>query len=131
LAGFAVFAWFGLELLIGFSTGVEPMEKSATLLGTKIEQLSTEARVIIPGAQALFGFQFIAMLTAGFVRLPETAKLVQYVVVQKAFESQSWAVIGGAGSFLALIILWYAVPLALRSRSARHAPQIRKKSAAA
>ena len=36
----------------------------------------TEARVIIPGAQALFGFQLVAMLTTGFERLPEHAKLV-------------------------------------------------------
>lgn len=36
----------------------------------------TEARLIIPGGQALLGFQFIAMLTSGFDRLPETAKVV-------------------------------------------------------
>jgi thiosulfate reductase cytochrome b subunit len=45
-------------------------------LKTKIEQLLTEARLIIPGAQALFGFQFIAMLTTGFDRLPNSAKTV-------------------------------------------------------
>jgi len=41
--------------------------------------LLTEARVIIPGAQALFGFQFVAMLTTGFERLPQQAKLVHAV----------------------------------------------------
>ena len=36
----------------------------------------TEAQLIIPGGQALLGFQFIAMLTSGFDQLPETAKVV-------------------------------------------------------
>src|ERR1700737_5471075 len=52
------------------------MEASRTPLTTRIDQLLTEARVIIPGAQALFGFQFVAMLTTGFERLPYNAKLV-------------------------------------------------------
>jgi hypothetical protein len=76
LAGLAVFGWFGVELLIGLKTGVKRMPESETPLATKIEQLLTEARVIIPGAQALFGFQFVAMLTNGFDRLPERAKII-------------------------------------------------------
>src|SRR5215218_8708534 len=68
LGGLAVFGWFGLELLIGLKMGGKRMAESETPLATKIEQLLTEARVIIPGAQALFGFQFIAMLTSGFER---------------------------------------------------------------
>ena len=48
----------------------------ATPLATKIEQMLTEARVIIPGCQALLGFQFIAMLTHGFDELPTEAKIV-------------------------------------------------------
>jgi hypothetical protein len=38
--------------------------------------LLTEARVIIPGGQALFGFQFIAMLTKGFDELPPSSQFV-------------------------------------------------------
>jgi Family of unknown function (DUF6328) len=57
------------------------MQPSPTPLKTKIEQLLTEARLIIPGGQALFGFQFIAMLTSGFDRLPETAKIVHAVAL--------------------------------------------------
>ena len=187
LAALAAFAWFGLEWLIGISTGVKDMENSATPLETRIEQMLTEARVIIPGAQALFGFQFIAMLTSSFDRLPQTVKLVHaralcliavnvillmtpaalhrlsfggedsesflrigsafviaaplflaggiaaeaYVVVQKAFESERWAVTGSVICFLALIILWYAVPLAMRIAMARSPPSARKRSAAA
>jgi hypothetical protein len=37
------------------------MKETSTPLKIKVEQLLTEARVIIPDGQALFGFQFIAM----------------------------------------------------------------------
>ena len=171
LAGLAIFAWFGLELLTGSSTRSEQMEVSQTPLATKIEQLLTEARVIIPGAQALFGFQFIAMLTTGFERLPQNSKLVHaaalcliasnvillmtpaalhrlsfggedsasflrmgsafviaaplflaggialesYVVMQKGYDNEGWAAVGGGAGFLVLFVLWYALPLALRN----------------
>jgi hypothetical protein len=52
------------------------MKETPTPLATKVEQLLTEARVIIPGGQALFGFQFIAMLTKGFDQLPASSQLV-------------------------------------------------------
>lgn len=73
--GLSAFAWFGFEYLIGLAPEKKSMETTKTQLGTKIEQLLTEARVIIPGAQALFGFQFVAMLTTGFDRLPQTSKI--------------------------------------------------------
>ena len=69
------FFWFGLEFLVGRSRGSETMQTSSTPLKTRIEQLLTEARLIIPGGQALLGFQFVAMLTSAFDRLPESAKL--------------------------------------------------------
>jgi hypothetical protein len=72
----AAFGWFGLELVMGSRTKGWLMEGSRTPLATRIDQLLTEARVIIPGAQALFGFQFIAMLTTGFDRLPQSAKII-------------------------------------------------------
>ena len=71
------FCWFGLEILVvGRHQEPREMQHSPTPLKSKIEQLLTEARLIIPGGQALFGFQFIAMLTSVFDRLPETAKVV-------------------------------------------------------
>jgi hypothetical protein len=81
LAGVAAFAWFGVELLMGVRDGGGRMAESDTPLATRIDQLLTEARVIIPGAQALFGFQFIAMLTNGFDRLPQSAKIVHAVAL--------------------------------------------------
>ena len=41
-----------------------------TPLQVKIEQLLTEARVVLPGAQALFGFQLAIVLTQSFEQLP-------------------------------------------------------------
>jgi hypothetical protein len=76
LGGLAALAWFGLPVLIGLAAEKTQMEKSRTPLVTRIEQLLTEARLIIPGAQALLGFQFVAMLTSGFDRLPQTSKIM-------------------------------------------------------
>jgi Family of unknown function (DUF6328) len=77
----AAFAWFGLQLSIGSSAGNKQMEASRTPLATRIDQWLTEARVIIPGAQALSGFQFVAVPTTGFERLPQDAKLVHAVAL--------------------------------------------------
>jgi hypothetical protein len=76
LAIAAAFAWFGIELIVGSKQDDGPMQVANTLLATKVEQLLTEARLIIPGAQALLGFQFVAMLTSGFDRLPQSVKAV-------------------------------------------------------
>ena len=59
-----------------YGIGAGEMKETSTPLKTKVEQLLTEARVIIPGGQALFGFQFIAMLTTGFDKLPPSSQLV-------------------------------------------------------
>ena len=53
-----------------------PPEERATPLKTKIEQMLTEARVIIPGGQALLGFQFVATLTRAFAQLPESVQII-------------------------------------------------------
>ena len=74
-------AWFGIEWLIEGSLEKNNMQQSVTPLDTRIEQLLTEARVIIPGAQALFGFQILAMLTSSFDRLPQVSKVVHLVAL--------------------------------------------------
>jgi hypothetical protein len=45
-----------------------------TSLHDKIRQALTETRVIVPGNQALLGFQFAAILQRGFIELPQWAK---------------------------------------------------------
>jgi uncharacterized protein DUF6328 len=47
-----------------------------TPLHTRIEQMLTEARVILPGVQALLGFQLAIVLTESFERLPASSKLL-------------------------------------------------------
>lgn len=41
-----------------------------------ITELLTEARIVLPGVQALLGFQFASYLTSAFEKLPPAAKLV-------------------------------------------------------
>jgi len=69
-------AWFGIERLIDHPSEKQVMPQPTTPIDTRIEQLLTEARLIIPGAQALFGFQILVMLTSGFDRLPQSSKWV-------------------------------------------------------
>lgn len=75
----------GLLYGLGFAlrpNGRKPMQAGQyqttdhTPLKTKIEQMLIGARVIIPGGQALLGFQFIATLTVAFTELPAIFKYV-------------------------------------------------------
>ena len=50
-------------------------------LSNKIEHVLTECRVVLPGAQALMGFQFIAILTDSFDRLPSLSKYVHLACI--------------------------------------------------
>jgi hypothetical protein len=75
-AALAGLFWFGLAWLIGGQRRQAMTETGTTPLATKVEQMLTEARVIIPGCQALLGFQFVAMLTHAFDQLPPDAKII-------------------------------------------------------
>ena len=57
-------------------TSSQTEERSSTPLHVKIEQMLTEARVVLPGAQALFGFQLAIVLTQSFEQLPSASKTV-------------------------------------------------------
>ncbi|HEX8097806.1 MAG TPA: DUF6328 family protein [Pyrinomonadaceae bacterium] len=83
-----LFFWYGLEAIRRASHGHEGKEGSemgkggekegggGAKLKDKIEQALTEARVVLPGAQALLGFQFASMLVEGFEKLPNSSKYV-------------------------------------------------------
>lgn len=80
------FAAMGLGLLYGLGLALRRPrkksmadERSGTSLKSKIEQMLTEARVIIPGAQALLGFQLIAVLTRTFSELPTLFRYIHCV----------------------------------------------------
>jgi hypothetical protein len=45
-------------------------------LTDKIKHVLTECRVVLPGSQALLGFQFISILTESFDRLPALSKYI-------------------------------------------------------
>jgi hypothetical protein len=51
-------------------------DEKTTPLTARIEQMLTESRVILPGAQALLGFQFAVMLAKSFDQLPRNAQMV-------------------------------------------------------
>ena len=83
----AIFTAVALLLLYGLGFALRgrrssmPNDEAETPLKTKIEQMLTEARVIIPGGQALLGFQFVATLMKPFEALPESAKIVHLVAL--------------------------------------------------
>ena len=80
-AAFALSFWYGLEWLIARLAHTprapekEPVTER-TKLDEKIRQVLTEARVVLPGAQALLGFQFAAILMDAFTHLPKVSQLL-------------------------------------------------------
>jgi hypothetical protein len=82
----AIFFWYGLEWIQRRrrKLEIEEMKKNGksngqeeqTKLSDKIKHVLTEARVVLPGAQALLGFQFVTFLMEGFERLPPASKYV-------------------------------------------------------
>lgn len=79
IAGFivAIFFWFGLEAiyLLKPHPPKDVMQKhEPTPLWVKIDHVLTEARMVLPGAQALLGFQFLVFFTDSFQTLPDVSK---------------------------------------------------------
>jgi hypothetical protein len=87
----ALFFWYGLEAIRRGAREPEVKEKremskqkgeqeeGGTKLKDKIQQVLTEVRVVLPGAQALLGFQFISLLMEGFEKLPLTSRYVHFI----------------------------------------------------
>lgn len=82
LLGLATFAiafgfWYG-PLAIRHQKRDSAMSDSdeKTSTGAKINYVLTEARVVLPGAQALLGFQLAIVLTTGFAELPAMLKWI-------------------------------------------------------
>ena len=53
------------------------------------QQLLEESRMILPGTQALAGFQFIAVLNEGFARLPPAARMLHVAALVLVMLSMS------------------------------------------
>jgi DMSO reductase anchor subunit len=83
----ALFFWYGLELKrrgerepqIREEQEMEKEEdskSSGSKIKDKIKHVLTECRVVLPGAQALLGFQFVTTLMEAFEKLPSSSKYV-------------------------------------------------------
>lgn len=101
--GLALVFWYGLAALKARTIGKrertmtsrEP-EHEHTSLETKVEQMLTEARVVLPGAQAILGFQLVITFSEAFEKLPFAWKVVHLVAL----------------GFLALTVIWLMAPAA-------------------
>jgi hypothetical protein len=80
----ALTTWYGMGEMMKQHDGAAERRKAAAErhrreaapLHARIEQMLTEARVILPGAQALLGFQLVIVLTSAFEKLPELSRLL-------------------------------------------------------
>jgi hypothetical protein len=85
----ALFFWYGLELKrrgerepnIREEQEMDREEEAQSQQGNskikdKIQHVLTECRVVLPGAQALLGFQFVTTLMEAFEKLPASSKYV-------------------------------------------------------
>ena len=78
-------AWFWAGMMLRRRWNMprrgESMQQTKTALHVKIEQMLTESRVILPGAQALLGFQLIVMMTKEFDDLPSPVRVAHLVAL--------------------------------------------------
>lgn len=81
----ALFFWHGFEALSGrhhhrpksaTAPPEPPNKEKPTPLSKRIEQVLIEARVVLPGAQAMIGFQFNVILMRSFEKLPMSMQLL-------------------------------------------------------
>jgi hypothetical protein len=76
----ALFFWYAIEALWRRDIPMKDRDKT-TPIEAKIEQMLTEARVLLPGVQALLGFGLVITLTQAFEQLPFSSKLVHGAVL--------------------------------------------------
>jgi hypothetical protein len=81
----ALFFWYGLELKRRGEREPQVREEQQKMskekeagakIKDKIKHVLTECRVVLPGAQALLGFQFVTTLMESFEKLPVSSKYV-------------------------------------------------------
>lgn len=86
-AAFALFWWYAWEFMRRASVGAKERHMAdrrysgpeETPLRSKVEQMLTEARLILPGVQALLGFQLAIVVTRSFDSLPESARAIHAI----------------------------------------------------
>jgi hypothetical protein len=82
----ALFFWYGLEWLarnLKFGEGKmrKPKEEEEEKLNTKIEHVLQEIRMVLPGVQALLGFQMATSMMQSFESLPESSKVIHFAAL--------------------------------------------------
>ena len=84
-AALALMGWYGAELAVRArrreSHTMNPEEREQPDLIHRIRQVLTEARVVLPGAQALLGFQFITTMMRDFDKLPQSSKWIHLAAI--------------------------------------------------
>jgi hypothetical protein len=79
-AALALWFWYGLEFWQREQQPEKPMSRETHRveppLSTRIDQMLTEARVLLPGAQALLGFQLVIVLSKSFSEIPTASKTI-------------------------------------------------------
>ncbi len=90
ILGITLACWYGLELAarrrkrdrLHFYAVIDPLweaemkQEQETDLSTRVKQVLIECRVVLPGAQALLGFQLIIMWMTAFYKIPQIWKLL-------------------------------------------------------
>lgn len=80
--GLALLLWFGAGRALRQPDREQaPLPETGTPLHEKIDQMLTEARVILPGAQALLGFQFIVTMAKAFEKLPAAEQAIHFAAL--------------------------------------------------
>jgi hypothetical protein len=75
LAGLALVFWYGGAVLREPKREDSDRKEDPVSLKDRIGTLLTESRIVLPGVQALLGFQFAAYLTDGYQRAPPDARI--------------------------------------------------------
>src|SRR5882762_6390678 len=73
--------WYGLQALARkLELGDTQMKdkEAEQKLNTKIEQVLTEIRMVLPGVQALLGFQMATVMMQSFEKLPDSSKHLHF-----------------------------------------------------
>ena len=72
-ASMALLCWYGPAAIMKHGGGEEGEHGE---IKDRIDQLMTEDRIVLPGVQALLGFQFASYLTKSFAALPQVTQIV-------------------------------------------------------
>lgn len=80
-AAAAIALWYGPFLKSAKAVGEMATSDEKTPTAAKIDFALTEARVVLPGAQALLGFQLAIMLTTGFAELPQIDRSIHLIAL--------------------------------------------------